>query len=212
MSTTPPRRGGVHPIYGIFLGGGELDDEYKLTGSCHYKFTGQRRGAKVVNSIEQSLLTAIESTDADKFNGNLEKTNSSPDNEIDKEAFIKLLRQKVRLHGQQSFYSIVDDQSVVSLFDNYHKFTVDEVIAHHEYRCEEPDPEFDTITNLETDESKQLRFEFDDFGLSRLVVKSLLSTTLQERIITRFGNDTDFETYPGQVLFMMALETCNASV
>ena len=55
-------------------------------------------------------------------------------------------------------------------------------------------------------------YEFDDFGLSRLVVESLLTPSLTERIFTRFGYDEEFESYPGQVLFMMALETCNASI
>ena len=74
------------------------------------------------------------------------------------------------------------------------------------------------MTNLETKTSIQLRFEaydeyeFNDFGLSRLVVESQLSPSLLERINTRFGNDEVFETYPGKVLFVMALDTCNASV
>ena len=59
----PPRRGGNHPIYGIFVGGSEINDRYELTGSRHYKFTGQRRGAKVINSIEQALLSTIASKD-----------------------------------------------------------------------------------------------------------------------------------------------------
>ena len=217
-TTNPPRRGGIHPIYGIFLGGSKLDDTYRLTGTRHNRFTGQRRGPKVINSIEQALLKTIDSTDACKFNGNLEKTESAQPTEIDKETFIKQLQKKVRLHGQQSFYSIMYQTEVITLFDNYHKFTVEEVIDQHEYRCDEPQPVLDTNTNLETEESKQLRFEsydeyeFDDFGLSRLVVESLLTPALLERILTRFGNDPDFETYPGQVLFMMALDTCNASV
>ena len=95
---------------------------------------------------------------------------------------------------------------VLSLFDHYHKFTVEEVIDQHELRCNEPEPDLDPVTNLETETSKQLRFEsydkyeFDDFGLSRLVVESLLSPSLVERIITRFGNDKDFDTYSGQIL------------
>ena len=74
------------------------------------------------------------------------------------------------------------------------------------------------MTGDETNESKQLRFEaydeyeFDEFGLSRLVVESLITPSLLERITTKYGNDEKFETYPGQVLFMMALDTCNASV
>ena len=96
---TEPRRGGIHPTYGIYIGGGELDDEYKLTGTRHYKYTSQRRSAKVINSIEQALLKAIESKEIDKFNGKLEITKSSMDYELDKEGFVKQLKKKVRLHG-----------------------------------------------------------------------------------------------------------------
>lgn len=214
----PPRRGGEHPTYGIYIGGSELDNEYKLVGGRHYKYTSQRRSAKVINSIEQALLKAIDSTELSKFNGSLETTPSTKDNELDKEAFVKQLKKKVRLHGQQSFYAIAYNGEILSLFDHYHKFTVEEVIDQHELRCNEPNPDLDPETNLETDISKQLRFEtydeyeFDDFGLSRLVVESLLSPALLERIITRFGNDELFETYSGQILFVMALDTCNASV
>jgi len=94
MSSTTPRRGGTHPIYGTFIGGSDLDDTYRLTGTRHYKFTAQRRGAKVINSIEQALLTTIASKDADKFDGNLDKKNSSMDNELDKATFIKQLKKK----------------------------------------------------------------------------------------------------------------------
>ena len=214
----PPRRGGVHPIYGVFIGGGELDNTYNLAGTRHYKYTAQRRSAKVVNSIEQALLKAIDAKDIDKFNGNLEITPSSSTNEIDKETFVKQLRKKVRLHGQQSFFTITYQGQVLSLFDHYHKLTVEDVIDQYELRCDEPDPIVDPTTQVETDASKQLRFEayddyeFDDFGLSRLVVESLISPDLMERISTKFSNDDDYESYPGQVLFMMALDTCNASV
>ena len=33
-----------------------------------------------------------------------------------------------------------------------------------------------------------------------------------DKFATKFGNDPEFETYPGQVLFLMALDACNASV
>ena len=51
----PPKRCGEHPIYGIYIGGSDLDDDYKLVGNRHYKYTSQRRSAKVINSIEQAL-------------------------------------------------------------------------------------------------------------------------------------------------------------
>ena len=213
-----PRRGGVHPIYGVFIGGGELDDTYRLTGTRHYKFTTQRRSAKVVNSIEQALLKAIDAKDVSKFNGNLETTPSTTEYELDKESFVKQLRKKVRLHGQQSFFTITYQDQVLNLFEHYHKLTVEEVIEQYELRCDEPAPENDPVTLQETETSKQLRFEayddyeFDDFGLSRLVVESLISPDLLERITTKYGNDQLYESYPGQVLFMMALDTCNASV
>ena len=153
---TPPKRGGIHPTYGIFIGGGELDDEYKLTGTRHYKYTAQRRGAKVINSIEQALLKAIDSKDTDKFNGKLETTKSSMENELDKESFVKQLKKKVRLHGQQSFYAIMQGTTILNLLDHHHKFTVEEVIAQHELRCDEPAPDLDPDTGIETETSRQL--------------------------------------------------------
>jgi len=172
----------------------------------------------VVNSIEQALLKTIESKTAPKFNGNIEKTPSAKETELEKLSFIKQLKRKVQLHGQQSFYAAFFQNEVLSLFEHYHKFTVEEIISQFELRCEEPDPEVDATTGIETETSKQLRFEaydnyeFDEFGLSRLVVESLLTAELLQRIFTKFGNDPNFDTYPGQVLFMMALDTCNASV
>ena len=82
MARAPQRRGGNHHIYGVFIGGAPLDDNYRLTGERHYHFTAQRRGAKVINSIKQTLLNAINSKDTDKFNGNIKKTKSSVSNKL----------------------------------------------------------------------------------------------------------------------------------
>ena len=100
MARVSPKRGGQHPTYGVFIGGSFLDDQYRLTGTRHYQYTSQRRSAKAVNSIEQALLTTIESKTAPKFNGNLEKTPSSSEYELEKLSFIKQLKQKVQRHGQ----------------------------------------------------------------------------------------------------------------
>ena len=92
----------------------------------------------------------------------------------------------MRLHGQQSLYTITYQDQVVNLFDHHHKFTVEEVIEQYELRCNEPSPKLDHNTNLETETSVQLRFEayddfeFDEFGLSRLVVESLVAPSLME--------------------------------
>ena len=104
------------------------------------------------------------------------------------------------------------------LSDHYHKFTVEDIVAQFELYCEELILQLDPTTGVKIDTSIQSRFEiydnytFDDFGLSRLVVESLLTSSLFEQIITKFGNDTKFKTYPGQILCMMALDACNASV
>lgn len=95
---------------------------------------------------------------------------------------------------------------------------MDKVIEQQKSCCEESDPEIDQHTNMETSESEQQRFEaydefeFDNSGLSWLVVESLLPHIMLERISTRFGNNEEFESYPDQNLFMMAFNTCYASV
>lgn len=123
MARDPPRRGGAH-TNGVFIGGSFLGSEYKLTGTRHYQFTSQYRSAKVVNSIEQALLTTIESKTVPKFNGNLENMSSSSETELEKLTFLKHLKRKVQLHGQQSFYAVFYQTEVLLLFKHFHKFTV----------------------------------------------------------------------------------------
>ena len=73
--------------------------------------------------MNTNLLKAIESKDTDKFNGKLETTESSMENELGKEFFVKQLKKKVRLHGQQMFYVIRQDMRVLNLLDHHHKLT-----------------------------------------------------------------------------------------
>ena len=77
MAEVTPRRGGNHPTNGNFIGGSPLDNQYRLVGKRHYKYTAQRRSAKVVNSIEQALLTTIKSKQTPTFNVKLEKTHKA---------------------------------------------------------------------------------------------------------------------------------------
>jgi hypothetical protein len=55
------------------------------------------------------------------------------------------------------------------------------------------------------------QIELDNIKLSRLVVLSFLSKSFQEKIEIRFCHCKDFDTFPGSYLFIMALQTCNAS-
>ena len=71
-----------------------MNDEYKLVGTRHYKYTSKRRSAKVINSIEQALLKAIDSNEISKFNGSIETTPSTKETELDKEGFVKQQKKK----------------------------------------------------------------------------------------------------------------------
>jgi hypothetical protein len=204
----PPKRGGVHPIYGIFLGGAKLDDDYKCVtksgpSSGTYRFSTQRRHEKTMSGIEKTLRDARDSPTSIKFNGKLEGTEGSL-SEIGKERFVTLLERRVIEHGQQTFYHIKDtDGKVVDLFEHAHRFNVETTMAEHERRISET-----TSTTFDQYDD----FERDDIELSRMVVNSLLTETFYETLRVRFGHLEDFESYPGSCLFMMALEACNASV
>ena len=104
------------------------------------------------------------------------------------------------------------------MFNYYQKYSVDEVIEQYELSCNEPEPEIDPDTAQETEMPIQLWFEvyncyeFDDISLSRLVVESIVFPVLIEQIDTKFENDGNYKSYPGQIFFMMALDTCNTFV
>jgi hypothetical protein len=192
----PPKRGGIHPIYGKFIGGAKLDDEYKLVqgNNSLYRFSTQRRHEKTISSIERALRESRDSTTAIKFNGTLEPTDGNA-NEIGKERFVALLKKRVKEHGQQTFYWIRDtDSKLVDLFENAHRFKLESVIAEHDRRLEVND-KHDSYDELERDEVE----------LSRTVVESLLTETFQEKIEIRFGHRDDFESLSGSCLFMLSL-------
>jgi hypothetical protein len=62
-----------------------------------------------------------------------------------------------------------------------------------------------------TDASKYESFEKDDIDMTRLSVESRLTEKIRDAIRTRYDHDPAFYDYPGPVLFMMALDICNAS-
>jgi hypothetical protein len=56
------------------------------------------------------------------------------------------------------------------------------------------------------------QYELDEIETSRLVIESLLSPTLTDKLQTHFDHDSGYFDYPGNVILMMVLEVCNASV
>ena len=175
----PPKRGGIHPQFGRFIGGSKLNDAYETVGGSGtglFRFSTQRRREKTLASIEKTLRDARDSTTGIKFNGTLEPGRDNP-SEIGKERFITLLKKRVTEHGQQTFYHIMDtDGKVVNLFENAHRFKLDYVVAEHERRME---------TNRLHESYDSI--ERDDFQLLRGVVESFFSESFQEKIEIRFS-------------------------
>ena len=67
-----PKRGGIHPQFGKFIGGAKLNDRYETVGASGaslYRFSTQRRHEKTIASIEKMLRDARDSTTGLKFNG-----------------------------------------------------------------------------------------------------------------------------------------------
>jgi hypothetical protein len=124
----PPKCGGIHATYGVYLGGTALDNDYRLTSTITYHFASQRRHPKLTVSIEKSVMDARASTTTLKFNGKLDSTSGTA-TELDKERFVRVLAQTVCEHGQQTLYCIkkLRSNDVVSLFKNYHSFTIKNV-------------------------------------------------------------------------------------
>jgi hypothetical protein len=199
-----PTRGGIHSVYGLYIGGSPLNDKYQPTidKRLTYHFASQRRNPKTISSIEQALITSRDSTTTLKFDGRLEPTVGSA-SEIGKERFMTLLQRRVEEHGHETFYYMKNNTgSVVNILEHSHNFTLDMALVEIETRME-----FEN-----TDSSAFDSYEIDDITLSRLVVESLLTSAFYEKIFIRFGHRTDFKTLPGSCLLLMALETCNASV
>jgi hypothetical protein len=63
-----------------------------------------------------------------------------------------------------------------------------------------------------TGDNSYKEIERDDFELSRLVVKSLLSEEIRDKMRVRYDHEINFWDYPGGMLVIMALEISNASV
>jgi hypothetical protein len=158
--TLIPKRGGTHPIYGVFLGGGSVGAVWNMD-DARYRSSSQRRDEKSVGKVERGLTDARDKTTTLKFNGTLELNGTEgSERELDKDQFARTIEQLTREHGQQVCYAIEKDGTIHNLLRSPHLFTVEEVIASHMMRLD---------TNS-TDASKYDSFEKDDIDLTRLAV------------------------------------------
>jgi len=121
MTTTepiPPKRGGIHPTYGKFIGGARLNDAYEIVEGDNslYRFFTQRRHEKTITSIERALRESRDTTTAVKFNGTLEPTVGNS-YEMGKEWFVNILKRRD------------SDNKVVHLFENARCFELEAVVG-----------------------------------------------------------------------------------
>jgi hypothetical protein len=65
-----PKRGGTHPIYGVFLGGGSVESGWDVT-TARYRFSTQRRDEKSVGKVELGLTDARDKKNTLRFSGTL---------------------------------------------------------------------------------------------------------------------------------------------
>ena len=98
-----PKRGGLYPIYGVFMGGSELTNNYTLKSSIPYELITQLRNPKKSSTFERILISVRQSTTSVTFKGNI-NTSSNCTNEYNKEGFITALEDQVAFYGLQKTF------------------------------------------------------------------------------------------------------------
>ena len=205
-----PKRGGMHPIYELFMGGSELTDDYTLKSTTPYKLTTQLRNSKQSSPSKRILISARQNASSVSFKGNLE-TPDNYTNEYDKDGFVTALEEQVAFYGLHNLFSIPDSNGLMhSLVQDCHLFDLKGVIAELNSRMQMPSAVFlldvdgnDTTTETPESISARLRaydeYEKYDIAFSRLVIEALISHTYRETVKTRFSHHTDFTELPGQI-------------
>jgi hypothetical protein len=114
------------------------------------------------------------------------------------------LKQRVREHGHESFFAIARGASntiVHDLLNDYHMFSLEDWIKSYDIRIADT-----------THPSVLEPLEFNDMEMSQLVVEYLLTEELRKRMRIQFDHHDAYLDFHGGVLFLMALDVCNASV
>jgi hypothetical protein len=179
MSLLSPKRGSIHPVYELNLGGSPLDQDYLADGKVVY--ASQLCNDKVLASIQQNLMNSSDLTTSVKFDGMLETVGSST-TERGKERFLILLQCHVEEHGQQTFYYFINIHNtvntVVNLFNEVHNFTLDMVVFKFFCQLDPANQNHDAFGS----------YKKDELMLSQLVVESFLLTGFFEKILVNYGH------------------------
>jgi hypothetical protein len=97
-TTVPPLMGGEeHRTHKVFLGGDQIDNDWKLAGRYHY--STQCRDEKYVAKIKKGVVDKRDSISEKKFNGTLD---NGTENELDKDQFVRALKRRVSAHGHEA--------------------------------------------------------------------------------------------------------------
>ena len=141
-------------------------------------------------SNQSNLIQASNNTNVIKFNGQLEITSVGVA-ELDKDQCIEVVKKNIQLFGLHTLYYLPgQDGTMLNECDDYHAFTLQEVIDNYNLRTIEPVVVTDSSGD-ETEQSKTNRFraydelEFYDRVFSRLAVEPYMRISLKEKVKSR---------------------------
>ena len=100
------KRGGTHPIFGVYVRGSALDKGYNLTSPHSYSSTYQLRTVKSLNMAEKSLYSQRGDTTSLKFNGKLDvaEGNTASLTKLNVEGFLRGVEAIVKRFGLEAFF------------------------------------------------------------------------------------------------------------
>lgn len=204
---TLKRGGGNHPIFGIYVGGLALNQDYKLTSAQSYSSTSQFRTENSLNMDETSLHSQRGNSTSLKFNGELNFAEGNTDSltELNLEGFLRAVGVIVKRFGIETFcYRPDSTGSMKYLPEGPRMFNFASVQAEHESRIILLSAVLDRLGN-ETPESIAARFkcydayEIYDWYLSRLAIEALVHLDLREEMVVLFNHTVSFKKPPGSV-------------
>jgi hypothetical protein len=164
----PPIWGGIHLIYGLYIGGSLLNDNYlpMCQEGLTYQSNMQHCDVNLIASIEGAIISTRNSTTRLKFDRHLEPNIHLSATKKGKDRFITLLAWKVEDLGQETFYHVKNDAgNVVDIFEHSHNFTIDTIVQEFEER------------KMLSHPGAFNDYELDKIVMSQLVVESLLSSS-----------------------------------
>ena len=173
-----PKKGGTHPIFGLYIGGDALTASYASSSPDSKSNTTQLRSVNELQIAENFLHSQKNNTTSLKFNGRSDviEENSISLSEFIMEAFSRSVVGLVESFGIDTFFYIMDiDGSMKYLQEEPHHFTLELVQAEHSSWLVEPEHKFIGVGEAWRESTKSVNahfkcydeFEKCDFSLSR---------------------------------------------